>query len=65
MRLQPAGSRAVEPAACARLTRPARRQELAARRSSQRERHLEAAAAAAAAVGHSAAMPIEKLRLPP
>ena len=45
-RPQPAASSDVEPRALARLSRPARWQEMAARRRSQRETHLEAAAAA-------------------
>ena len=45
-RPRPAGSGELEPAALSRLKRPARGQGPAARRSSQRERHLEAAAAA-------------------
>ena len=45
-RPQPAAISELDPAALARLTRRARRQEPAACRSPQREGHLEAAAAA-------------------
>ena len=64
-RPQPAASSDVEPAALTSLMRPARWQEQAARRSSQRERHLEAASAAAAAVRPIAAMTRRKVRVPP
>ena len=64
-RPQPASSSDVEPRALARLTRPARWQELAARRRSQRERHLEAAAAATVRDGQRHEKIAEKLRVPP
>ena len=48
---RPAGRSDVEPAACARLIRPAQRYEPASGRSSRCERHLEFAAATATAVG--------------
>ena len=48
---QPAGSSEIEPAACARLTRPVRRQVTASGQSSRCEWHLGFAAATATAVG--------------